>query len=237
MDEAPKQFPSSPPGSSGSRRLIAGYAIAGLLVVAAVVAVILIVSGGEEDGESGDIRAASIDLRTGVTDGKEPDTREGTAPAGRAGTDLAALAEQAGCTLTEDIKDEGNTHIPPGQPAPEYITSPPASGDHYPDPQADGAYSEPISPLRYIHALEHGRIAIGYSADLDDEAQLALKGVFDQDPGAMLLFPYEEMDATVAAVAWTRLLACDEWAGAATVEALQSFRDRWRGRGPERLAY
>ena len=233
MDEAPKPSPSRP-----GRRLIAGYGVAALLVVGLAVGAIVLIGGGDgEDGADTNVAAARINLQTGVTDGKEPDGREGTPLRAPSTQDLAGAAEKAGCELTEDLEDEGNTHIPPGTPAPTYITTPAASGDHYPDPQADGAYAEPISPLRYIHALEHGRVALAYSSELPEQAQLELKGLFDDDAGAILLFPYDEMPYAVAAVAWTRLLGCESYAGAATLSAVRSFRDRWRGRGPERLAY
>ena len=40
--------------------------------------------------------------------------------------------------------------------------------------------------------MEHGRIEIQYTPDLPEADQLALKGVFDEDPDGMLLFPNPE---------------------------------------------
>ena len=48
-------------------------------------------------------------------------------------------------------------------------------------------------PWYFVHSLEHGRIEIQYSPDLPEDDQLALKGVFDQQPDGMLLFPNDEM--------------------------------------------
>ena len=37
--------------------------------------------------------------------------------------------------------------------------------------------------------MEHGRVEIHYDPSLPEDEQLALKGVFDEDPDGMLLFP------------------------------------------------
>ena len=87
-----------------------------------------------------------------------------------------------------------------------------------------------------VHSLEHGRIEIQYSPDLPEEDQLALKGVFDEDPAGMLLFPNPEMPYDVAVTAWTQLMACDTYEGAATLDAIRDFRDTYRGQGPEPVA-
>ena len=40
--------------------------------------------------------------------------------------------------------------------------------------------------------------------------------------------PYE-----VAATAWTQLIGCPTYEGAATLDAIRDFRDIYRGQGPE----
>jgi hypothetical protein len=52
----------------------------------------------------------------------------------------------------------------------------------------------------------------------------------------MLLFPNPEMPYAVAATAWTQLLGCDRYEGAATLDAVRAFRDTYRGQGPEDVA-
>ena len=66
--------------------------------------------------------------------------------------------------------------------------------------------------LDFVHSLEHGRIEIQYSPDLPED-QLALKGVFDESPAGMLLFPNTDMPYEVAATAWTQLMGCKEYEG------------------------
>ena len=86
-----------------------------------------------------------------------------------------------------------------------------------------------------MHSLEHGRIDLQYSPDLSEDDQLALKGVFDESPEGMLLFPNPDMPYEVAATAWTKLLGCDSYEGDATLDAIRDFRDTYRGRGPENV--
>ncbi|HEX2371724.1 MAG TPA: DUF3105 domain-containing protein, partial [Solirubrobacterales bacterium] len=101
------------------------------------------------------------------------------------------------------------------------------------DPQADGAFAVTPDPRHFVHSLEHGRVEIEYSPDLPEDDQLAIKGVFDEDPGGMLLFPNADMPYEVAATAWTNMLGCKRYEGAATLDALRAFRDTFRGQGPE----
>jgi Protein of unknown function (DUF3105) len=174
----------------------------------------------------------------------ELDGREGTPPPEVAEGDLEAAAGAAGCDLETGLPDEGNTHLDDEDvPDVEYKTNPPTSGDHYGSPSetlsgalADGAYLEYPPVGRIVHALEHQRVAIQYSPDLSEEDQLALKGVFDADPAGVIFFPNPDMPYEVAVTGWTNLLGCDTFDGEVTLDAVQSFRDEFRGPqgdGPE----
>ena len=221
------------------RRLMAGYIVAGALGLAVIVGlVIVLASGGDSAGTSGDpgCDEAHIQLKSGSTNDFEPDCREGTPPAEIATGDLEQAAKAANCDLQLDLPDEGNTHIgsDPSK-APNYKTNPATSGDHI-DPgfqEADGAYLDTPDPAFVVHSLEHGRVAIQYSSDLSEEDQLALKGVFDESPAGMLLFPNDDMPYEVAATAWTQLIGCKTFEGEATLDAIRDFRDIYRGQGPE----
>ena len=90
-------------------------------------------------------------------------------------------------------------------------------------------------PWYFVHSMEHGRIEIQYSPELSEADQLALKGVFDQLPDGTLMFPNSEMPYEVAVTAWTQLLGCPKYDGAATLDAVRDFRDTYRGLGPEPL--
>ncbi|MEO8091844.1 MAG: DUF3105 domain-containing protein [bacterium] len=227
--------------SAARRRLMAGYLVAGALGLAVVVglAIVLLGAGSTSTDGSGEDAAcdqAKIQNLSGSTNDYKPDCREGTAPAAIATGDLETAATEANCELRLDLPDEGNSHFgsDPSK-APDYKTNPATSGDHL-DPglqQADGAYSEMVDPAYSMHSAEHGRIAIQYSPDLSEEDQLAIKGVFDESPAGVILFPNPEMPYEVAAVGWTQLEGCETYEGAATLDALRDFRDIYRGQGPE----
>jgi hypothetical protein len=214
------------------RRLILGYAVAGVLglaVIAGVVAVIL--SGG--GGASGEAR---VNTASGDTNGVPLDEREGTPPPPVENADPAAAARQAGCVLRRNLRDEGHTHIPEGSQLPDYRTNPPTSGSHLALPQADGAYIEMPDPLAFLHSLEHGRMEIQYSPDLPERDQLALRGLYDTMYAGALIFPNGEMPFDVAATTWTNLLGCEEFRGSATLDAIRAFgRATWGRFGGEGL--
>jgi hypothetical protein len=219
---------------SGRNRMIVGYAVVSTLVIAAVVLVVVLAGGGDSSA-SGDAHING-NQQMGSTNGVEPDDRAGVAPARTKVFDLDEAAEQAGCEVKLKLEDEGAVHLPANSPEPNYKTSPATSGDHVEPPyqQADGAYSEEPKPLDVVHSLEHGRLAIQYSPDLPEKAQLELKGLYDTMYGATLLFPNDEMPYEVAATTWTNLIGCETYKGAITLDAIRAFgRETWGKYGGE----
>jgi hypothetical protein len=208
------------------RRLMLGYAVAGVLGLAVVVGILaVILSGG--GGASGEAR---INTASGATNGVALDERDGTPPPPVEVADLDAAAKQAGCVLRRNLRDEGHTHIEAGSQTPRYRTNPPTSGSHDPIPQADGAYSEMPDPLAFVHSLEHGRLEIQYSPDLPERDQLALRGLYDTMYAGTLLFPNQEMPYEVAATTWTNFLGCKTYQGSITLDAIRAFGKATWGR-------
>ena len=210
------------------RKLLLGYAVAGILgaaVIAGILAVVL--SGG--GGASGE---AHINPTSGSTNGVPTDDRHGTPPPPVKVADLKVAARKAGCVLRRNLKDEGHTHIPPGSPTPKYKTNPPTSGSHVQPPfqQADGAYREMPAPIDFVHSLEHGRLEIQYSPKLPEKLQLQLRGLYDTLYSATLLFPNDQMPYEVAATTWTNLLGCKTYKGAITLDAIRDFGKATWGR-------
>lgn len=220
------------------KRLILGYAVAGLISLAVVVGIVVVIAGGDDGSSGGGGGGDRVDETFGIIpEGVSVDDRDAAdAPSDGNTSDLEAAADAAGCELLLDQEDEGNTHIDPGSKLPEYEANPPTSGDHEPNPLADGAYSEVPSPLNYIHGLEHGRIEIQYESSLPEEAQLQLLGLYDEDSPGMIMFPNDEMPYEVAATAWRQTLGCDSYEGAATLDAIRAFKSEFRARGPEPIA-
>ena len=231
--------------STGRRRLMVGYVVAGVLALAIVVGLVVALAGGGDSGATGgsggaESEGANVSTQFGgeVPGGIRVDTREGTPPPAVENGELTAAAKAAGCELRLNLKDEGSTHLNPQQDdLPDYGTNPPTSGDHYPTPLADGAFLDKPSPGTYVHSLEHGRVIIQYSPDLSEKDQLALKGVFESARPGVDLFPDPDMPYDVAVTAWTQLMTCKSYEGEATLDAIQDFRDAYLGRGPEAIPY
>ena len=223
--------------SSEHRRLLLGYVVAGGLTLAVVVGLIIVLTSGGDSTNQIDGREipdeAHIQVNSGFLHDMTPDGREGTPPPALQQGDLAAAAKAAGCELQLDLPEEGSNHITKESEIPDYKTDPPTSGNHNPEQLADGAYTSVPETWWAVHSLEHGRIELQYSPDLPEADQLALKGLFDQQPDGMLLFPNDEMSAEIAVTAWTQLMTCDSFKGDATLDALRDFRDTYIGLGPE----
>jgi hypothetical protein len=230
--------------SSEKRRLYLGYGVAGVIVVAIVAGIVVAVAGGDDDAQNastGDFpELAYIQPEIGaVPSDMEPDARDGTDPPPQANADLEAAARAANCDLQLDLKDEGNTHFSDPDRVPDYKTNPPTSGDHYAGNEngsgalADGAYLNTPQIARAVHSLEHGRVEIQYSPDLSEDEQLEIKGVFEESPQGVIMFPNPDMPYDVAITAWTQLAGCDTYEGAATLDVLRTFRDIYRGQAPE----
>ncbi|MEK6326758.1 MAG: DUF3105 domain-containing protein [Actinomycetota bacterium] len=224
---------------SARKRLILGYGVAGVLTAAVLAGIVIAIAGGGGGSGEETPEAAHIDTATGSLNGVTPDAREGTSPPTVQNLDLQNAAADAGCTLRLGLPDEGSAHLEPNAETPNYGTNPPTSGDHVTTgyQQADGAYEQGPKLIEFVHSLEHGRIEIQYAPDLPEADQLALKGVFDDSPSGMLLFPNPRMPYEVTATAWRQLLGCKRYEGAKTLDAIRNFRDQFRGRGPEGVPF
>ena len=225
--------------STGRRRLIAGYVVAGVLTAAVLAGLVAVIASGGSDGGIDACSEAHIKNSGGTFKGLEPDCREGTTPPQIRIADLQTSADQAGCELRLDLPQEDRTHVPNSQPV-QYKTVPPTSGNHNPVPIDDGAYRTPITSnpdqttnvRSSVHALEHGRIEIQYKPSLPENQQLALKGIFDEDPNGVLLFPNPDMPYDVAVTAWTNEAACPNY-NETVLDVIRNFRDTYLGNGPE----
>ncbi len=238
--------------ASARRRLMLGYVVAGVLALAIAVGVVVAVAGGGGDsdepgtstGGGSNSGGENVNTTFGVLDDDvQVDDREGTEPPPVENGDLVGASNEAGCDLQQDLPDEGSTHFSEIDKKVDYKTNPPTSGDHYAANEAgsgasaDGAFLDTPNWNRLVHSLEHGRVEIQYSPDLPEEDQLAIKGVFDESPGGVILFPNADMPYDVAATAWTQLVGCDSFEGGPTLDVLRDFRDQYLGRGPEAIPF
>jgi hypothetical protein len=233
---AERQAAERAQASAERRRLIIGYVVAGVLGAAVLAGIVIAISGsGDGNGpDPGDIPdAAHVQIESGTIGDVPLWDQEGTPPPEIQQGDLQTAARAANCDLQLELEDEGNTHV--RDDTVNYKTNPPTSGNHNPNPQADGAYTEMPDPVHLVHSLEHGRIEIQYSPDLPEDEVLELKGVFDESPDGVLFFPNPDMPNEVAVTAWRQLMGCDRYEGAATLDAIRDFRDIYLGNGPEQI--
>ena len=220
----------------GNSRLLLAYAIGSTVVLAIAVLIFILATGGDDGGGGKGDAHINVNTEMGSTNGVKPDEREGIPPPPPETIDLKKAAKAAGCYLMLELEDEGNEHIGPKSPTPNYKTNPPTSGKHVEPPyqQADGAYSEMPKPIDFVHSLEHGRLEIQYAPDLSEKTQRELKGLYDTMYGASLLFPNDEMNYAVAATTWTNMLACPGYEGAKTLDAIRAFgKQTWGKYGGE----
>jgi hypothetical protein len=218
-----------------------GYVVAGLLAAAVLAGLVVVIASGGDGSAASDACDEAHIQNTGSFSGLEPDCRQGTAPPAIQFGDLAESAKQAKCELKLNLPDEGNTHVPDTQPV-TYDTVPPTSGDHNPVPISDGAYRTPVTNdlskkpniRNAVHSMEHGRIEIHYKPSLPEAQQLALKGVFDEEPDAMLLFPDPDMPYDVAVTSWTNEAVCPTY-NPLVLDVVRNFRDTLIGNGPEQV--
>ena len=193
-----------------------------------------------------------------VVEGGDPPTRSGKAPTEKApkvddvlppggeapkfsGTGLREAARVAGCEL-ESFRAKSREHVSDPDAKIEYASAPPTSGKHSEVAAEDAAYLTAPDEKSLVHSLEHGRVVVWFKADLPREARASLRAFYEQDSLQTLLTPDETgSDLEVAATAWNRdpspngtgrLLGCDGFTPT-VVDALQAFRKRHRGRGPE----
>jgi uncharacterized protein DUF3105 len=224
--------------STGRRRLMAGYVVAGVLALAVIAGLVAVIASGGGSAAADACKSAHIQ-NTGSFSGFTPDCRTGTPPPPLHYADLAISAQHAGCQLSLNLPSEGRTHVPDST-AVTYHTVPPTSGNHNPVPLSDGAYLTPMTTdtskhpnvRNEVHSMEHGRIEIHYSPNLPKSEQLALKGVFDADPDGMLLYPDPTQPYDVALTAWTNEAVCPHY-NPAVLDVIRNFRDTYRGNGPE----
>lgn len=98
---------------------------------------------------------------------------------------------------------EGRTHVPEGTEV-QYRTSPPSSGDHWPEPAPWGIYREPLPDEQLVHNLEHGGIWISYEG-IDQATRRRLERLAGRYPEAVILTPRPENDRRVFLVSWGRI--------------------------------
>jgi Protein of unknown function (DUF3105) len=187
---------------------------------------VLVAAGGENGG--GDAATAEL-----LPDG-------GSVPEQKV-FDVPAAAKAAGCELKSFEGRGVAVHTTSLDEKIDYKSNPPTNGRHYEIPAEDGAYGEAPPDEALVHGLEHGRVIVWFKPSLPESVRGELKALFDEDSYQMFLVPRGNMPYQLAATAWNgdpepngtgRSLLCDR-VNDATWDAIRTFRDEHRSRGPE----
>ncbi len=130
----------------------------------------------------------------------------------------------------EAIPEQPAEHIRPGEPLPGlYLSNPPVSGWHYPQPAKWGVYDEELPDQTLIHNLEHGGVWISYKPDAPPELIANLKRLAGEYKSKVILTPRAANDSLMALAAWGRLDKFDYFDEARIKKFIKAFKDK----GPE----
>ncbi len=209
--------------AAGKKRMqLVGGALLGLAAIAAIVVALVVgLGGGDEETTAGNDTsdaAAAVKLPTQET------------------SDLDEAVKASGCTLTHP-EYEGADHAEKEFAATDYKTNPPTSGSHFPDWYDDGTYAPGTVPNlgMLVHTLEHGRINVQYKKGTPAADVAKLEALVQEQNEGYHMLLYENttnMDAQIAATAWTQSLTCPEM-NDQVFDAIRTFRARYIDKGPE----
>jgi hypothetical protein len=172
-----------------------------------------------------------------------------TQSSGGGSASIAADFRKAGCTY-RDIPGvrTHQTHVSSLKAKVKWPSSPPANGRHYFQPARWDFYTEPVNPLMVVHNEEHGGLIVWYGRKVSAADVEKLRNFYSEDPVSMLVTPYKPFTKTQVAIsAWTgdpssynagktfgegHLATCRRLDDK-VLDAFRSFRDEYKGHGPE----
>jgi hypothetical protein len=222
--QAPKRRQPTRGGSSPDRQKYVLFGVAGAGLVGLVVALIVVFA----TGSSGAGNSAPV----------------------------AAAMQEAGCTFRTVKAQPSANHIQTQNQVVAYKTFPPVSGPHHPTPAIWGNYRQAVDPRQAVHNQEHGGVVIWLGPKVAAADREAIARFYDESPDAMLVtrlddtaqyvkYPkHASVGSKIALTSWTseisggkpvngldRIAVCPRFDEA----AFTSFRDEFRGKGPERF--
>jgi hypothetical protein len=177
-------------------------------------------AGRGSAGEGGGTSSGQAGARAGASGGEAGRGEAGRGEAGEPGDGDAAVDAGEG-SPTDECAPRAQEHphdsiaamhVPQPLPASDYNSSPPSSGPHCGTWGQYTVFADPPLPAcNFLHNLEHGAIVLLYNCPDDcpeivqQLAQVIQDAPADRDCGnakRLLLTPYADMDATIAAAAW-----------------------------------
>ena len=126
----------------------------------------------------------------------------------------------------------------------KWATDPPSGGGHYPLWAVWGFYTEPVNPRQVVHNEEHGAVVMWWGSKVPAATVGKLQSFYNEKSDGMFGTPYPKLGDKIALTAWTgdpakyyrngyygigHLAVC----GSFNEKAFKTFRDAYRGHGPE----
>ena len=164
-------------------------------------------------------------------------------------SNVAKAMTAAGCTY-KSVKasvPNGQTHVNSLTAKLPWNTSPPSNGQHYPAWAVWGFYTQPINPRQVVHNEEHGGVVYWWGPDVPQSTIEKLRQIYEEEPTGTFGTPYANFGSKVAVTAWTgnpaqygrngnygqgHIAVCPTF-NDKTADAIRTFRDAFRGKGPE----
>jgi hypothetical protein len=124
-----------------------------------------------------------------------------------------------------------------------WSTSPPSGGAHYPEWAVWGFYTSPVNPRQVVHNEEHGGVILWWGPKVPASTVAKLQAFYNESPDGMFGTPYASLGDKIALTAWTgdpatyykssygmgHIAICPAF----DQKAFTTFRDAFRGEGPE----
>jgi hypothetical protein len=104
-----------------------------------------------------------------------------------------------------------------------YAQRPPVGGEHRPNWQNCGIYTEPVQDELAVHSLEHGAVWLTYRPDLPADQVEQLKSLV-RGKTYTLLSPYPDQPSPVAASAWGAQLTTDSAGDTRLAQFISKYR-------------
>ncbi len=218
--QAPKRRDGKGPKSgpsffSGVPRWV--YAVGGAVLIAIVIGAVFAFAGGSSNTASADVKATMLAANCTYRDVKPLPPKDKT----------SYHADSP--TLTTKVK---------------WATFPPSAGGHYPLWAVWGFYTTPVNPRQVVHNEEHGAVVMWWGPKVPKSTISKLQAFYENSPVGMFGTPIAGLGNKIALTSWTgdpakyyrngyygigHIAICSKF----DQKAFQTFRDAYRGKGPE----
>jgi hypothetical protein len=162
---------------------------------------------------------------------------------------VAAAMTSAGCTFktVNAYVPGGQTHVDSLTKPFPWNTTPPSNGQHYPLWAVWGFYTDAVNPRQVVHNEEHGGVILWWGSKVPGTTVSKLQDLYNEQPVGVFGTKFPSLGSKVAITAWTgnpatyqqngdfgkgHIAVCPEFTSA-TEAAFRTFRDAYRGHGPE----